>query len=195
MKPGNRFPDDYYELLGVAEKATASQIRKAYREAAKKWHPDKNPGIDTTLKMQRINEAYLVIGDAVSRSQYDRELEHYREECRIPRASETWSNETTAFRYTGQGNENKAQTEYHIRDPNLSQKINEARQKAYEMAKNAALVSVDIGVGVIKAFVLYFTPWVIFGSIMLRKLPTPFGIAVVILGLLFWLHESRRNRL
>jgi len=63
---------DYYQILGVAETATEEEIKKAYREIAKKHHPDRNPG-DTAAeeKFKQASEAYETLGDKEKRSKYD----------------------------------------------------------------------------------------------------------------------------
>ncbi len=63
---------DYYKILGVEKNADADGIKKAYRELAKKYHPDKFPG-DTVAerRFKDINEAYDVLSDPQKRSQYD----------------------------------------------------------------------------------------------------------------------------
>lgn len=61
-------PQDYYELLGVSKTASADEIKKAYRKAAHKHHPDK--GGDSE-KFKEINEAYQVLSDPQKRNQYD----------------------------------------------------------------------------------------------------------------------------
>ena len=64
---------DYYELLGVKKNATEAELKKAYRDLAKKYHPDKNKGNkDAEAKFKEISEAYAVLSDAEKRSQYDR---------------------------------------------------------------------------------------------------------------------------
>ncbi len=64
---------DYYDLLGVKKNATDEEIKKAYRNLAKKFHPDKNKGNkDAENKFKEISEAYAVLSDREKREQYDR---------------------------------------------------------------------------------------------------------------------------
>jgi curved DNA-binding protein len=65
--------EDYYQVLGVDKKASADEIKKAYRKLAVKWHPDKNPTNKTASeeKFKKISEAYAVLSDAKKREQYD----------------------------------------------------------------------------------------------------------------------------
>src|SRR6202522_3482342 len=63
---------DYYELLGVARKASVKDIRAAYRKLARKYHPDLNPGDKSAEeKFKQIQEAYEVLSDAKKRQMYD----------------------------------------------------------------------------------------------------------------------------
>lgn len=65
--------NDYYKTLGVDKKASADEIKKAYRKLALKYHPDRNkdnPQAEEQFK--RINEAYAVLSDKEKRAQYDR---------------------------------------------------------------------------------------------------------------------------
>lgn len=65
--------EDYYQILGVNKKATADEIKKAYRKLAVKWHPDKNPNNKTAAeeKFKKISEAYAVLSDPKKRDEYD----------------------------------------------------------------------------------------------------------------------------
>lgn len=63
---------DYYEILGVPRNATQEEIRKAYRELAFKYHPDRNPNDkEAENKFKEIAEAYDVLSDPEKRARYD----------------------------------------------------------------------------------------------------------------------------
>ena len=63
---------DYYEVLGVARNANADEIKKAYRKAAIKYHPDKNPGDkEAEEKFKEAAEAYDVLSNQDKRARYD----------------------------------------------------------------------------------------------------------------------------
>jgi len=65
-------PRDYYEILGVPRTATADELKSAFRQLARKYHPDvnKDPGAEDQFK--EINEAYAVLSDPEKRAAYDR---------------------------------------------------------------------------------------------------------------------------
>src|SRR5260221_367777 len=63
---------DYYELLGVPRKASAKDIRTAFRKLARKYHPDLNPGDKSAEeKFKQLQEAYDVLSDTKKRQMYD----------------------------------------------------------------------------------------------------------------------------
>src|SRR5882724_9942717 len=64
---------DYYKILGIAKDATQEEIKKAYRKAARKLHPDLNPNDkEANKKFQQVNEANEVLSDPEKRKKYDK---------------------------------------------------------------------------------------------------------------------------
>src|ERR1700693_6213873 len=65
---------DCYEILAVGKSATADEVKSAYRKAALKWHPDRNPQKkqEAETKFREATEAYAIISDPEKRAAYDR---------------------------------------------------------------------------------------------------------------------------
>lgn len=64
--------EDYYKILGVDKKASAADIKKAYRKLARKYHPDVNPGNTAAEeRFKKISDAYSVLSDPKKRAEYD----------------------------------------------------------------------------------------------------------------------------
>ena len=63
---------DYYEVLGVDKNASETEIKRAYRKVAKKYHPDMNPGDkEAEAKFKEVTEAYEILSDSEKKAQYD----------------------------------------------------------------------------------------------------------------------------
>lgn len=112
---------DYYKILGIEFGATPQEIKCAYRNMCKKWHPDKNPNLDVTQIMQDINEAYTILKDEKSRQRYDMEYERFKEYSSYSNAS---TNNDKTYNY-----------DYNIYDETLKQDINYAREQAKKLVK------------------------------------------------------------
>ncbi|WP_055434741.1 DnaJ C-terminal domain-containing protein [Lacinutrix algicola] len=70
---------DYYKTLGISKTATESDIKKAYRKLARKYHPDLNPNDkDAETKFKEINEANEVLSNVENRKKYDEYGEHWK---------------------------------------------------------------------------------------------------------------------
>ncbi len=67
---------NYYDILGVKANATEASIRRAFRNGAKRLHPDINSSADAKIQFQRINEAYQVLSDSERRRVYDLRMAH-----------------------------------------------------------------------------------------------------------------------
>ncbi len=70
---------DYYAILGVTKEATFEEVKKAFKQAARKWHPDVNPGNKAAEeKFKEIKEAYDILSDEEKRLEYDRYSSYWR---------------------------------------------------------------------------------------------------------------------
>ena len=76
---------DYYKVLGVSKNAPADEIKKAFRKAARKHHPDVNPGDHSAEKrFKELNEAHEVLGDPDKRRKYDELGANWRQYEQVP---------------------------------------------------------------------------------------------------------------
>ncbi len=71
---------DYYAILGVNKKASAEEIKKAFRKLALKYHPDRNPGDKKAeARFKEISEAYEVLSDSDKRQKYDQFGQYWKQ--------------------------------------------------------------------------------------------------------------------
>ena len=62
---------DYYKVLGVEKTASADEIKKAFRQQAALYHPDRNPSPDAPARFRAVQQAYDVLSDPDKRQAYD----------------------------------------------------------------------------------------------------------------------------
>lgn len=122
---------DYYQILNVSPEANEEEIKISYKKEAIKWHPDKNIGIDTTEKMQQINEAFLILNDPEARQKYDFEYVKYQ-----------------AFNETRkeQDKTDLSDVEYIVEDELLNKWMENARKQAVNLAKQTLIDFKEIGI-------------------------------------------------
>jgi len=90
---------DFYKLLGVSREASDEEIRKAYRNLARQFHPDVNKAPGSEDRFKEIGEAYAVLGDAKTRAAYDKYGEMWKHAEELDAAAEKQSG---AHPYSGQ---------------------------------------------------------------------------------------------
>jgi len=83
---------NYYKVLGITQKTSKAEVKKRYRELARKYHPDTNSGSKTAEdKFKIISEAYEVISDAKKRKEYDRQRSYQQKSPRRPKGQPDWN--------------------------------------------------------------------------------------------------------
>jgi DnaJ-class molecular chaperone len=110
---------DYYQILDIDPDSSTEEIRKAYKAASMKYHPDRNPGKDTTSQMQDINEAYAILKDDEKRSRYDQEYKRFRQET-----TQTSEHAPTSWTYS-----------YDIKDESVKRDVDDAREYARSLVE------------------------------------------------------------
>lgn len=142
---------DYYKVLEIEQSASHSEIKVSFKKQAVKWHPDRNANIDTTEKMQEINEAYLILKDQEARKRYDLEYNKFKIQ-------------DSAFT----NNQNKTKSEkrnedYQFDDEVLKKWMQNAKKQAVDLAKEtireirelSVEASKEAGSKMIETFVYY----------------------------------------
>jgi molecular chaperone DnaJ len=89
---------NYYKILGVTQKTNKADLKKKYRELAKKYHPDTNSGNKAAEdKFKIISEAYEILSDATKRTKYNREQAYQKRAPRRPKSQQDWSSPPGGF--------------------------------------------------------------------------------------------------
>lgn len=112
---------DYYDILEISFDATSEEIKVAFKKQALRWHPDRNIGKDTKIKMQEINEAYLILKDFEARARYNNEYINYKSFIEVEN-----KNDSAEF---------QKDNDYEFRDETLKRWMNNAKEQASEIVK------------------------------------------------------------
>lgn len=128
---------DYYAILQIHIDATSNEIKKAYKEQAIRWHPDKNPGVDTTEKMQDINESYLILNDKEAREKYNIQYKRYKQFEFQQKSQDTFKENaaTEENKSNDEFKKEKPKPEFAPDDDVLNKWMSNARKQAKELAK------------------------------------------------------------
>lgn len=126
---------DYYALLAISSEASAEEIKQAFRTQAIKWHPDKNPSLDTTRQMQEINEAYIILKDNEARAKYDREYRHYQEALKTERANKERANAQPQQPYNAPPKPAAQAPQYEFEDEILERWMKNAQRQSISLAE------------------------------------------------------------
>lgn len=154
---------DYYLILEISQTATQEEIKIAYKSQAIKWHPDKNIGIDTTLKMQDINEAYLILKDNEARARFDIEYAKFKKHHK--------EHNSNKEKFEKEKEDKKASSEswsydYEVEDETLEKWIRNARRQAVDLARQTLEDILDLSIRSTKeAGKVIFEQTLIYGTI------------------------------
>lgn len=161
---------DYYKILEVDQSSNLSKIKSAFKKQAVKWHPDRNLNVDTTTKMQEINEAYLILKDIEARERYDREYLKYKEFNSSRQKQQSKKTKEKSQTYSQTEKKQTQEREYEFDDEILKNWIRNAKRQAVDLAKQTIKEIGELSVTATKAagskmlemFVAYFVVGIIF---------------------------------
>lgn len=83
---------DHYAALGLSSAATLADIKKAFRQKASLYHPDRNDAPDAPARFRAVQEAYAVLSDTAQRQAYDDNRKRHLLDSPIDTAHGIWQN-------------------------------------------------------------------------------------------------------
>ena len=130
---------DYYAILEVSYDASPEEIKSAYRQLSKKWHPDVNPDVEVTSKMQDINEAYCLLKDAEKRRRYDEEYKRFKQFQQTytshAETNQSDSNRSSATSSTTNSSSKSHYYDYNVKDESVWNDMESARAEAAKLVR------------------------------------------------------------
>jgi DnaJ-class molecular chaperone len=140
---------NHYQNLGISPTASKDEIKKAYRQLALKFHPDRNKSPDAHEKFIEINEAYLILFDDEARVKYDREYKYYYgQKAKTEQTSST--NQEKAHQEREYKHTYSSKKEPQFEDEDLNQWTRNAREQAESFAEMAFDEFSKLVVGMVK---------------------------------------------
>jgi DnaJ-class molecular chaperone len=83
---------DHYAALGLDSAATLADVKKAFRQKASFWHPDRNPAPEAAERFRAVQQAYEVLSDVDKRQAYDDNRRRNLLDSPLATATEIWNN-------------------------------------------------------------------------------------------------------
>jgi len=161
---------DYYAILEVDSNSDIDAIKTAFKKQALIWHPDRNPGTDTTKRMQQINEAYIILKDSEARKRYDLEYLRFKEYQQKTGGTRKADSGEKKQEKTGEG-KSYQDNSYEIYDETLQGWMSGARKQAANLAKETLEdlvgMSKEGGKAITEAALGGIVRYFVFGIIML----------------------------
>ena len=171
---------DFYELLGVKKDATKEEIKKAYRDMVKRYHPDVNKSDETSKIIISLNEAKETLLDDDKRSEYDKLLNDINH-------SKTYSNDSTSYSAKKEEYKENYSESYVTRWQFLMTYLNFGKDKlGIKFLKTFIVIINYLVFFIIKAFTLIF----IFLLEVFENLINYIGIILMIVGVYNFIEEE-----
>ena len=171
---------DFYELLGVKKDATKEEIKKAYRDMVKRYHPDVNKSDEASKIIISLNEAKETLLDDDKRSEYDKLLNDINH-------SKTYSNDSTSYSAKKEEYKENYSESYVTRWQFLMTYLNFGKDKlGIKFLKTFIVIINYLVFFIIKAFTLIF----IFLLEVFENLINYIGIILMIVGVYNFIEEE-----